>query len=381
MEAGVVAARGIAHINLEALRENFAVARGLSPGLACIAVVKADAYGHGAVAISRALVEAGADQLAVVTVAEGVELRDAGITRPILMLGGLHSDSETQEACAHGLTPTLHHPEGLARIRAAARSRNRPWPIHVKVDTGMRRMGIATSDAAALLADVAQSPELELEGLYTHLACAEDPDPAFSLAQLAEFRGVLKQARDRGLDPPLIHFANSAGLLAGESLAKGLPEATACRPGLMLYGALPCPREGVGLRAVMSLRARVVNLRQLSPGDTVGYGATYRATLPTRVATIPLGYADGVPCALANRGDVWLDGDRRPIVGRISMDYLTVDIGSANVALGDEGVLFGQAADGAFRDGIPVEEVAERAATIPYEILVRVGQRILRHSD
>ena len=377
----MLGARGIAHIHLAALRENLAVARERAPGQECIAVVKADAYGHGAATVGRALVEEGVERLAVVTVAEGIELRDAGIARPILLLGGLHSSEEARDAQAHELTPTLHHPEGIARIREAARGRSEPWAVHVKVDTGMRRMGVSARDARALIVDVADAPELELEGVYTHLACADDPDPAFSLAQLAEFRSVLSALREQGLAPPLVHVANSAALLADASLQRALPEATAYRPGLLLYGANPTPWRAAPLRPVMSLRAPVVNLREIRAGDTVGYGATFRASRPTRVATLPLGYADGIPCALANRGEVWLDGARRPIVGRVSMDYLTVDVGSSEIGLGDEAVIFGCAGGVDGTPQIPVEEVAERAATIAYEILVRVGWRIPRQAD
>jgi len=377
----MLGARGTAHIDLQSLRENVAVVRRAAPGLSCIAVVKADAYGHGAVPIARALVETGVEQLAVVSVAEGVELRDAGIDPPILLLGGFHSMPEAQVASERDLTPTLHHPEGLGWIREVARTRPRPWRVQLKVDTGMRRMGVDPADVDETLGELSGASEVELEGLYTHLACADDPDPTFSRSQLAQFREVLARAADRGLTPPQIHFENSAALLDPVALREELPEATAVRPGLMLYGARPSGHLDVELSPVMSLRAPVVNLREIASGDSVGYGATYRAPGATRVATLPLGYADGVPCSLANRGSVWIRGARHPIVGRVSMDYTTVDVGDSNVVIGDTAVLFGRDEGGSRKPVIAVEEVADCAGTIPYEILVRVGQRIHRRTD
>lgn len=251
----------------------------------------------------------------------------------------------------------------------------------MKVDTGMRRMGVALAKVEPMLEQLLGAPEVELEGLYTHLACADDPDPAFSRAQLAQFREVLGRAANRGLKPPQIHFENSAALLHPAVLRDALPEATAVRPGLMLYGARPSSQLDCGLDPVMSLRAPVVNLRRIASGDSVGYGATYRASRPTSVATLPIGYADGVPFALAHRGEVWLQSARHPIVGRVSMDYITVDVGDSNVVIGDTAVLFGSAEGDRPESVIPVEEVAERAQTIPYEILVRVGSRIRRRTD
>ena len=178
-----------------------------------------------------------------------------------------------------------------------------------------------------------------------------------------------------------MHFENSAALLDPVALRRELPEATAVRPGLMLYGVRPSAQCEVELSPVMSLRAPVVNVREIAKGDSVGYGATYRAQGATRVATLPLGYADGVPCSLANCGSVWIRGASHPIVGRVSMDYITVDVGDSNVVIGDTAVLFGREGAGQREPVIAVEEVADRAGTIPYEILVRVGQRIRRATD
>ena len=282
-----------------------------------------------------------------------------------------------------GLTPVLHHRESLRLAAAAARRAGTRLPVHVELDTGMRRMGVPADEAASFLAAVAEEPALELAGAFTHLACADEPNPAFSLEQLARFRSLLRAAREQGVQPGVVHAANSAGLLAGKVLSDALPEATAVRPGLMLYGARPAAHletretgetDGSGLRPVMTLRARVVHLREIAAGESVGYGATFRAARRTRLATLPLGYEDGIACAAGNRGGVWLRGARRPIVGRISMDYVSVDVGDAPVQLGDPAVFFGRGEDG----GIPVEEAAREANTIPYELLVRVGRRVPR---
>jgi len=362
----------LAAVHLDAVRANFAEARRRAEGRIVIAVVKADAYGHGATAVARRLAEAGCEQLAVLTVEEGCELREAGLALPILVLGGVHGDCEL--ALERGLTLVLHHAGHLERVAKLARRRGERVAVQVEVDTGMRRMGVPPDEAEALLAGVAAEPSLRLEGIYTHLARADEPELEPSLEQLAAFRRVLAAARARGIAPPLVHFANSPGLLVGRQLFEALPEANAVRPGLMLYGVLPAPHLEAELRPAMTLRTRVAHVRRLREGDAVGYAAVFRAQQPTRVATLPLGYADGVPIAASNRGSVMIDGRRHPIVGRVSMDFVTVDVGDAPVEIGDAAILFGAGAAGR----LPVEEAAEAARTISYELLVRVGTRVPR---
>jgi alanine racemase len=365
----------LAVVDLDAVRANFAEARRCAEGRSLIAVVKADAYGHGATWVARTLREAGCERLAVLSVEEGCALREAGLELPILVLGGVHRDCEP--ALEHGLTLVLHHAGHLERLAKLARRRleaDGPLAVHVEVDTGMRRMGVPPEEAEALLVGVAEEPALLLEGVYTHLARADEPDLGPSLEQLADFRRVLAAARARGIAPPLVHFANSPGLLVGRPLFEALPEANAVRPGLMLYGACPAPHLAAELRPVMTLRTRVAHLRRLGVGDAVGYNALFRAQQPTRVATLPLGYADGVPVASSNRGSVMIGGRRHPIVGRVSMDFVTVDVGDAPVEIGDEAILFGAGEPGR----LPVEEAAEAAGTISYELLVRVGSRVPR---
>ena len=235
-------------------------------------------------------------------------------------------------------------------------------------------MGVPPGDAAGLISEVADAPSLHLAGVFTHLARADEPDLEPSHEQLRVFRAVLDAVRGAVVDPGCVHFANSAGLLVGKPLSDRLPEAAAARPGLMLYGARPAAHLDPGLEPVMTFRSRVAAVRPLSKGGAVGYGALFTADHDTRIATLPVGYEDGVPIAASNRGQVLIAGRRFPIVGRVSMDYVTVDIGDAPIEPGAWAVLFGRDGDAS----LPVEDAAAAAGTIAYELLVRVGSRVPR---
>jgi alanine racemase len=366
-----------ARIDLAALAHNYAEAQRLAEGRQVIAVVKADAYGHGAVPVARRLVAAGCTRLAVATVTEAAELRAAAVRVPLLVLGGIHDAAEADDAAALDLVPVIQHAGHVTLLARAARERGGQLAVELEVDTGMARMGVPPEDVAALAASIAREEALALEGVYTHLAGADEADLASSRRQLALFREVLAGLRSRGLAPARAHVANSAGLMAGAELAGALPpDVNAVRPGLMLYGVQPtAERAGVAaLRPVMSLRTRVANVRHVRRGDAVGYGATFRAKQRGRIATLPIGYADGVPWSLGNRGHVLLRGRKLRIAGRVSMDLLTLDVGELPLEIGDPVLVFGQ--DGG--DRLPVEELAEAAGTIPYELLVRVGRRVPR---
>ncbi|HKE10940.1 MAG TPA: alanine racemase, partial [Myxococcota bacterium] len=363
----------VARIDLGALAANYALAKRLAGHRNVIAVLKADAYGHGAIPVARVLARAGCECLAVARVGEAAELRDGAVALPLLVLGGVQDAEEARTALALGATPVVHHEGHLALLREAARRRGARATVHVEVDTGMHRLGVSPETAAGFLAGVARDPNLRLQGVFTHLARADEADLEPSLEQLRTLRRVLGEAARREVVPTIVHAVNSAGLVAGELVAKELPEASAVRPGLMLYGVEPRPGTGSRpppLRPVMTLAARIVQLRDLQPGEAVGYGATWRAPARTRVATLAVGYADGVPWSMANRGEVLLRGRRAPIVGRVSMDLLTVDAGAGPAAIGDEAIVFG--------NGLPVEEAAARAGTLPYELLTRVGTRVPR---
>lgn len=374
----------VAQIDLAALRGNFALARRLAGGRDVIAVVKADAYGHGALAVTRALVGAGCARFAVARVAEAVALRDAGIAAQLLVLGGCQDAAEAEAAVAHGLVPVLHDAGGAERLAAAARARGKRADAHLEIDTGMRRAGPGPEAALTLARSIRDEPALALAGVFTHFARADEPDLAPSRAQLRAFRRFLAEARDAGPVSPsglCVHVANSAALLVGDALAAELPEATAVRPGILLYGISPFAppaRAEAPLRPVLRLVTRVVDVHAVETGDAVGYGGTYRAPRATRIATLAIGYADGVPWSLANRGSVLVRGRPCAIVGRISMDLVTVDAGALPVERGDEAVLIGEqaGAEGVARRS--VEELAADAGTLAYELVSRLGPRVAR---
>jgi alanine racemase len=369
----------VASIDEGALAHNYAEAKRLAGGREVIAVVKADAYGHGAVPVSRRLAACGCRSFAVATVEEAAELRAAGISQALLVLGGVHDAAEADEAVALGAIPVVQHAGHLALLRKAAAERGRAIPVQVEVDTGMARMGVSPEEAPSLIESIARERAFALDGVYTHFACADEAELAPTLRQLALFREVLAALRSRGVVPRQVHVANSAALAAGEALAEAMPaEANAVRPGLLLYGVCPAPQlaDAAELRPVMSVRTRVANVRWVRRGEPVGYGATFRAKQRGRIATLPIGYADGLPWSLGNRGFVLLRGRRVPIAGRVSMDLITLDVGNAPVEIGDPVLVFGMPAGGG--SPLRVEEVAEAAGTVPYELLVRVGARVPR---
>lgn len=410
----------VATVDLGALASNFAEAQRCAAGRLVIAVVKADAYGHGAEAACQCLLESGCERFAVSSVAEGLALRRAGIRAPILVFGGVNNHGEAIAARESRLTPALQHAAQLELLSRAAGSRAAAFPVQVEVDTGMHRAGIPLSEALPLVQRIAGDacPGLSLEGLYTHLACADEAQLAPTLAQLGRFRAFLTELEARGVRPGLVHVANSAALMRAEALADAWPpQVNAVRPGLLLYGVRPAPGLGaeLPLRPVMSLHTRVVNLRRVAPGAAVGYGGEFRAERSTVIATLPLGYADGLPCAAAQGGRVWLAGRFAPLAGRISMDLTTLDLGAAPPAqqglhapvlvFGSSDVLpvSASAAAGSDADAghpppaagasalagasaspdaapvlLPVEALAAAAGTIPYELLVRVGARVPR---
>jgi alanine racemase len=368
----------VAAIDLDALRANLALAARLAAGRRVIAVVKADGYGHGAVAVARALADARVGALATWSVGEAAALRDAGIAVPMLVRSGVRDAAEADEAAARGFSVVLHDEEGRAALEAAVRRAGRGRAsVHVEVDTGMRRMGVPFAQAERYIDEVARDPALALDGVMTHLARADESDLAPTREQLREFGQLCAALRARGIAPGSLHVANSAALIAHDELVGEGPAQDAVRPGIMLYGAQPSSQRTAALRPVMSLRAPVVAVRRVRRGDAVGYAALYRAPADTRIATLAIGYADGIPIATSGRGSVWLAGSRRPIAGRVSMDYLGVDVGDAPVKVGDVAVVFGCEGSGG-PVVLPVEEAAHSAGTLPYELLVRVGARVRR---
>jgi alanine racemase len=361
-------------VDLGALAHNFAVARRAAGSRDVIAVVKADAYGHGAIDVTRRLAAEGCTRFAVATLAELAALRGAGLDAPVLLLGGVQDAREAALALALAATPVLHHEAQCAWVESAAAARGRRAGVHVEVDSGMHRLGVPADEAVAFAARVAASPHLALEGVATHFARADEPDLAPTRAQAESFAGTLAALRRRGVEPGLVHLANSAGLLAAAGWEDLVP-GDAVRPGLMLYGVAPAPHQQArGLRPVMTLATAVAAVRPLRTGDAVGYGGTWRAPRSGWVATLPMGYADGIPWSVGAGGaEVLLAGQRRPIVGRVSMDLVTVWL-EDEVAVGEAAIAFGAGAGGV----LPIESLARAAGTLPYELLVRVGARVER---
>jgi alanine racemase len=359
-----------AEIDLGALRRNLGWLRDRAPGRRAICVVKADGYGHGAVAIARALVESGSEMLAVATVEEARELREAGIEVPVLLLQGLHDPGDAPEALEAGFIPALGRVEQMEPLEAAARAARRPFPVHLKFDTGMHRLGFDWHEAGAVLDRIAGRSDLEVCGLMSHLAEGDDAGSASLAAQRERFSDLVAAARERGVAPDWLHLDNSPGLVHGPS-----PATTAIRPGLALYGADPTLEGGAPLEPVMTLVTRAIHAIDLPLGARVGYGGSWAAPWATRVLTLPIGYADGLPRAAGDLFSVGLGGQRAPLVGRVSMDLASVDAGPGNGAVGDEVLVFGR------RGGleIRVEELARATGTLAYEILARIGPRVPRH--
>ena len=358
-----------AEIDLDAVAHNVGVLRERVAPSAVWAVVKADGYGHGAVGVARAAIHSGAEGLCVALVQEGIELRRAGIDAPILLLSEQPSELAAT-IIEYRLTPTVYRREFLDALVA-----ERPvgLPVHLLVDTGMQRVGAHPHAAASMAASIAQrSPAVRLAGVYTHLAVADDDDPEhveFTRRQLETFDSVLDQLPAT----TLVHAANSAGALAFTEARRSM-----IRLGIAMYGI--SPGSGVdhlcdGLRPAMELRARVSFVKQVRSGSRISYGLRHRFTRDTTVATIPIGYADGVPRRLsAVGGQVLIGGRRCPMVGAVTMDQLMVDCGDADVRVGDDVTLIGAHGD----ERIRAEDWAQALDTIGYEIVCGVSGRVPR---
>ena len=384
----------VARVDLAALRSNFRAIqdflaqadregppRILAPGTvaprtppAVIAVVKANAYGHGAERVALALEQAGATMLACADIEEGIVLRRAGVGVPILVFGAL-SVSDLDGLFEYSLTPTISTPSAARAVQAAALSRKTRLGYHLKIDTGMNRLGFRHDNLRRTLPDVLGSPNLRLEAIYTHFATADDPGQALFNDQRARFEQAVRTAQELGAAKTVLrHASNSAALLRDSRVWYDI-----VRPGLLLYGIVPPPLAStMALQPVMSLTSRVVAVKGLRPGEAVGYGARFRADAPATIAVVPAGYADGLDLRLEQRGQVLIRGRRVPIVGAVSMDMMTVDVtGLDAVEPGDEVVLIGRQGAEAWQQ-IDVREMAAAIGTIPYEIVCRIGARIER---
>ncbi len=377
----------LARVDLAAIRANFtSISTYLgreAPSPRVIAVVKANAYGHGSAAVACALEDAGADLLACADIEEGAALRSAGVRGEILVFGALSvSDLDGLFDCR--LTPTISTPGAAQAVQAVAARYARTLRYHLKIDTGMNRLGFRADNLRRTLPPLAASPNLELAAVYTHFATADEPESPLFDAQRERFSRALTVVRDvyreiRGLsaasagdavDPWYVHAANSAALLRDSRVWFDR-----VRPGLLLYGVVPPPLAStIELRPALSLTSRIVAVKGVRAGEGVGYGVRFTAERPTTIAIVPAGYADGLDLRLAGRGSILVGGRRAPIVGSVCMDMLIADVTGLEVSPGDEVVIIGSQGG----ERIDVREMAAQIGTIPYEILCRIGSRIER---
>ena len=361
-----------AEVDLDRFSRNIAaIQAAIGHGCKILLVVKADAYGHGAVEISRAAVDAGVTMLGVATLHEGIELRSAGSTAPIVIMSPSLA-SEVDEIIEHRLTPCVSTQEFAGLLSQRCLAHEVISRIHVEVDTGMGRTGVSDQDALEFIQRVAKMPNLKLESVFTHFPDADSGNTYFAEEQLRRFNEILSDLRSRKIEVPIRHAANSAGILS-------LPQSwlDMVRPGILAYGFYPSSRvpRTIPVEGVMSFKSRLVQLRSVPAGRFISYSRTYETKRPTTVGVLPVGYGHGLPWLLSNRGEVLIRGRRAPVIGRVTMDLTMVDVTEIpDAAIGDEAVLFGEQGGAA----ITIEEVAERAETVPYEILCSMGKRVVR---
>lgn len=366
----------VAEIDLAALRQNYdLVQRALPSGCGILAVVKADAYGHGFLDVSKELESLGAEAFGVAFLAEGIQLRRSGLDRTVLILGGVYPGEERRCVGYHLSTAlfTLEQAEGLD---IAAGKLYRKAKVHLEIDTGMGRLGVSHADVPSFLRELKRFANLELEGIFSHFASADELDQegqGYTELQAERFAQSVSAARAQGFAPRYIHISNSAAILG-----MPLPYCNLARPGIILYGALPSHDfEGkVAPKPVMRFKSKVAMLKWVEAGTCISYGRRYQAQGKTLIASVPVGYADGYSRALTNKGEVLIRGKRGRVTGTVCMDWIMVDVtGIEGVSVGDEVTLLGPDPAG---DCIRAEELAELAGTIPYEIFCCISKRVPR---
>lgn len=357
-------------VNLDQLTANLRAIQAQVAPAKVMVILKANAYGHGLVAVAQHMVRVGADYLGVAFLEEGILLREAGVTAPILVLGGILGN-QVPQFLAHDLTLTASSVEKLQQIDAAARSTGRDARIHLKIDTGMERIGVHYYSASPLLEAALRCEHCQVEGIYSHFANSDAANSTYARLQLARFNQVLDFYQQRGLPPPMRHMANSGAILQ-------LPESyfDMVRAGILLYGIYPSGETArtVAVRPGLAWKSQVVYFKVVQPGHPVSYGSTWQSDRMTRVVTIPAGYGDGYFRSLSNKAEVLIRGRRYPVIGRVCMDQLMVNIGWETAYNGDEVVLLGQSGD----EQITCEALANWAGTIPYEVLTNINTRVPR---
>lgn len=353
-----------AEIDLSVLKKNYReLVKRLLPSVRVMAMVKADAYGHGAVQVSKALSELSVAALGVATVEEGLELRESAITTPILVLGGLMGVGTAAAGMMVGanLTPVVHSAETLDFLEATAKAAGRKISIHLKIDTGMTRLGVMPQALPHFLDRLSQCAFLRLDGVMTHFANAGDDD--YSSFQLKIFEDSARLVEKSAGTVPVWHVANSAGIAKGRFMTQALAGEHWVRPGLMLY------------ESVMGIKSKIAMIKSVPPKTKISYGCTFETAKPSRIGVVPIGYADGYPWALSNKASVIVNGERAPVVGAVTMDMTMIDLTDLKEShVGDEVILMG----GRGKNSISVGEVAKLAGTIPYEIFCGISKRMPR---
>ncbi|NLD36925.1 MAG: alanine racemase [Desulfatiglans sp.] len=360
-------------IDLGAIVHNLGEVRGcIGPGISIMGIVKSDAYGHGMVPVSKTLEKNGVYSLGVSFISEALMLREEGIRIPVIILCGIDKEAEAFAAVDNGLTPVVYDLDSAERLERVASIRDKRLKVHVKIDTGMGRLGIDCDHAVSFIKRVAGFKSLEIEALMSHLSSADEEDIAFTKGQIERFNAVVNEAKKMGLDLRLNHLANSAGIIAHKGSHFDM-----VRPGIMLYGGLPSPdfKTGLDLRPVMGLKCHILQIREFNDNTPVSYGRRYYTEGNRKIAIVSAGYADGIPRAISNRGRVIIGGEFAPIRGNVCMNMLACDITGINaVKAGDECTVIGTDS----KKTITGDEIAGLCSTISYEVYLSFGKGLER---
>ncbi|MCX8021224.1 MAG: alanine racemase [Syntrophorhabdaceae bacterium] len=363
--------RATAYINLHTLERNFkSIKASLSKGVKFLAVVKADAYGHGMVNVAERLQVLGVDYLGVANIDEALELRENYIETPILVMGGLFPWEDGECIFDHNLTVVVYDLNTIKRLAMLSREKKKPAQIHIKIDTGMGRLGFREGELPLLIDTLREVEGIHVEGIMSHFSSSEIKDE-YGYEQIERFKKAVEVFRENGYKPELLHMANSWAIV-------NYPEAQfdMVRVGIALYGSMGTEKAGLAFKVeqVMKVTSRIALIKDFPPGCPLSYGRTFTTDKEMRIAYIPFGYGDGYPRALSNKGHVLIKDKRCRILGRVCMDWLLVDVTDLKVSPGDEVILLGSGRE----DGITADEIAHLAGTIPYEILCKISKRVLR---
>ncbi len=360
-----------AEIDLSAIDKNIKNILNQTRPARVMAVVKANGYGHGALEVSKQALKSGAQYLAVALLEEGLALRKNNISAPVLVFGGLFP-KQADMIVRHDLEATVYTPEQLQALTRAAAENKKRAVVHIKVDTGMGRVGVPWQYALSFIRQAQNQPHVQIQGLYTHFATSDEKDKTYAYLQLNRFQTVVEECRQAKIKIPVIHAANSGAIL-------DIPESyfDMVRPGVMMYGYYPSPdtTESIHIHPAMTLTTQVLHIKTVPPDTYVSYGRLYRTRSTTRIATLPVGYADGYDRDLTNKAEALIRGKRYPVVGRVCMDLIMVDVGNNNeISIGDSVVLYGQQGP----ESISIQDIAIKLDTIPYQVTCWVSDRVPR---